>query len=245
MPDLELILLGNLVAVVVGCSKTGVPGMGILAVALMANLMPGETKLSVGTLLPMLIAADLFAVAYYRHHAQWNHIRKLLPWVLLGLVLGAFALDLTGRWFSLLLGGLVLVMLLVDLLRRGERLAHVPRHPLFAASMGTATGFATTVGNVAGPIMTVYLQAQGMDKNRFMGSMAWFFLIINCTKVPLFIGKGMINRESLLFDACMIPGVVAGALVGRRLFLLIPEKVFAGLVLALAALSALRLLWGS
>ena len=242
MPELSLLVLGNLVALIVGCAKTGIPGMGILAVVLMANLTPGNTQLSVGTLLPMLIAADIFAVAYYRHHAQWGHIRKLLPWVMAGLVLGAFALDLTGRAFDLMLGGLVLLLLLVDQLRKTERLSHIPRHPLFAAFMGISTGFATTIGNVAGPIMTIYLLSQGMNKHRFMGSMAWFFLIINCIKVPLFASKGMITEASLLFNLCMIPGIVLGAVVGRKLFALLPEKLFARLVLGLAALSAMKLM---
>lgn len=71
MDMLELDLTGwvvvSLCAVMVGLTKTGIPGFGILVVPLMAAVLPARS--SVGVLLGILILADLFAVAYHRHNA--------------------------------------------------------------------------------------------------------------------------------------------------------------------------------
>jgi uncharacterized membrane protein YfcA len=236
-----LLLAGNLIAFLLGFAKTGLPGMGILAVVLMANTLD-QTRLSVGVMLPLLIVADLCAVAIYRSHAQWGLIRRLMPWVLAGVALGAVALDnVRGQSFNVLLGGLVLVLIGLDLLRQRLGWHALPHHPAFGALLGVATGFATTIGNVAGPVMTLYLISQGLDKNRFMGSMAWFFLLLNSLKVPIFVWQGMITEETLGLDARLLPGVFVGALIGRLAYRHIPQQTFNRLVLLLAALSALHL----
>ena len=61
----------------VGLSKTGIPGVAILVVPLMAIAIPARQ--SVGVLLGILILADIFAVVYHRHNAKWSHVLRLLP----------------------------------------------------------------------------------------------------------------------------------------------------------------------
>jgi uncharacterized protein len=232
---------GNLITLLLGFAKTGLPGAGILAVVLMA-LNLEATRQSVGVMLPLLIVADVCAVALYRSHAQWGLIRRLMPWVLAGVALGACALDqVEGQAFNFMLGGLILLLLGLDLLRQRLGWHALPRHPAFGALLGIATGFATTIGNVAGPVMTLYLISQGLDKNRFMGSMAWFFLILNSLKVPIFLWQGMITAATLQLDLHLLPGVLVGAWLGRLIFRHIPQKTFTWLVMLLAALSALHL----
>ncbi len=114
--------------------------------------------------------------------------------------------------------------------------------------MGLAAGFGTVVGNAAGPVMGIYLISMGMLKAEFMGTWAWFFMIVNLSKLPLFGSLGMITTETLLFSLALMPCLILGALIGKRLFLLIPQKVFDPLVLGLALIAAMRMvaggLWG-
>jgi uncharacterized membrane protein YfcA len=83
-----LIALG---AVFVGLGKGGLPGVGNLTVVLLAVALPA--KASVGVLLPILIAADVVAVSIYRRHALWPYILKLLPWMVVGIVIGYFVFS--------------------------------------------------------------------------------------------------------------------------------------------------------
>jgi len=234
------LLLGALAALLVGFSKTGVPGLGILMVPLMAMVFPA--KLSVGAVLPMLIVGDILAVKLYRRHAQWNKLWPLFPWVLAGCIPGAWALWAFGdKQFQPALGWLVLGMIALDVLRRWLRWDRVPQHWAFVGFTGFAAGFATTLGNVAGPIMSIYLLAHGLKKNEFLGTGAWYFLIVNVAKIPIFAGVGIITAETLRFDLLAVPAILVGAALGWYTQSRLPQRVFNIAVLALAAVAALRL----
>jgi uncharacterized membrane protein YfcA len=236
------LLAGNGSTFFTGCSKTGIPGASILGVVLLANLME-ETRQSVGILLPLLISADLFAVGYYRRHTDWTILTRMLPWTVCGLALGAVALrHIPDGTFAPILGALVLGILTLEIIRQQLQWDHIPHHPVVAALLGITAGFTTTIGNLAGPVMALYLLSLGLDKNRFMGSMAYFFLIINCLKVPIFIFSDMITPDSLRISVQFLPGILLGALIGRWLFLRIPQKPFQLSVQILAGAAAIRLL---
>ena len=233
--------LAALAAVLVGFSKCGVPGTGILVVPLMALVFPA--KMSVGVLTPMLIVGDVFAVAFYRRHAQWNKLWSLFPSVAVGMVAAAWLLSrVDSQQMKPILGWLVLGLLVLDFIRQQLGWNQVPHHPLFIVVMGFLGGFGTTLGNVAGPIMTIYFLARGLDKNAFIGTFSWFFLIVNVCKIPIYLHLGMTTTGSLEFNLYMIPLITVGALVGRWLLPRIPEKTFAALVMLLAAAGALRLI---
>jgi uncharacterized membrane protein YfcA len=248
-------LLGFLAAFLIGVSKTGVPGIGILVVPLLATAFGGRA--SVGTMLPMLIVGDIFAVRWYRQHTQWKRLVELIPWVLVGMAIGAVVLWRLGEMHTSrdllepIIGSLVLVMLGIHLLRQrwGERLS--PHSPVGIASTGTAAGFATTVSNAAGPIMGIYLTSLRLPKEQFMGTSAWYYFAVNLSKLPVFIVLSLINPEqpiitvrSLLFNVTAIPVIVAGVYVGRWLLPRIPQKLFDEVVLILAAVAAARLIIG-
>ncbi|HSV73406.1 MAG TPA: sulfite exporter TauE/SafE family protein [Chthonomonadales bacterium] len=244
--------LGAAAALLVGVSKTGVPGAGILVVPVMAALF--GSRLSVGTVLPMLIVGDIFAVTWYRRHARWDKLLGLVPHVLVGVASGALLLGLMkggagAQLMDSLIGLLVLAMLAVHLLRArvGDRIA--PTSGWGMAATGVTAGFATTVSNAAGPIMQIYLTASRLPKEQFMGTTAWYFLVVNLTKVPVFAvltlmdpASPMMTAASLSFNAAIAPVIVLGAFIGRWLLPRLPQRLFDNLMLALAAVAALNLL---
>jgi uncharacterized membrane protein YfcA len=233
--------LGLVAGVFVGLTKTGVPGLGILIVPLMATLFPA--KQSVGALLLMLIVGDVFAVTYYRRYTQWKRLWGLFPAVAVGIAAGTFTLSkIDSATLKPMLGWLVLCMLGLEIARQRFEWTDVPHKWWFVVGTGFLAGFTTTVGNLAGPIMGIYLISKGMPKHQFMGTAAVFFCIVNLCKVPLFARLGMITGETIRFDVFAIPFIVAGALAGKWLLPRIPQKVFNATVLILAAVAALRLI---
>lgn len=235
-------LLGITVGLIAGLAKTGLPGCGILAVPLIAMVFPA--KLSVGALLPLLIVGDVCAVTFYHRHAQWKKLLELFPCVLVGIALGALVLwKINSSQLKPLLGGLILILLGLELARRRFGWENFPHRPWFVILMGSLAGFATTLGNVAGPIMNIYFISKGFKKDEFMGTTAWYFLIFNCVKIPIYAGLGMINQTALEFDLFMIPAVLAGAFAGRLLLGIVPQRAFNFIILFLAAVAAIRLLF--
>ncbi len=226
----------------VGLSKSAIPGLGILFVPLFAQVLPARA--STGALLPLLILGDVFAVILYRRHAVWGHLVRLLPWTAAGIVLGFLLMGkLDDAVFKPVLGALVIVMLAVnlgrDLRARGPKTDREPSlrgwpAVVFSAVMGLLAGATTMVANAAGPVMMVYLLSMRLPKDEFLGTSAWFFLIVNCVKVPFSAGLGLITPPSLLLDAALSAAVVAGALAGAVAAKRMPQKVFGIAVQALS-----------
>ena len=191
------ILLGAGAALLVGVSKTGMPGLAIPAVVMMAEAFPDDARLSVGALLPVLILGDLFALAWYRRHAQWDRLWHLCPFVVLGMIPGYVVLTwIDPAGLRVLLGTLVLALLALEMYRRRSRWFHEPHRGWFTATAGVLAGFGTTVGNAAGPVMSIYLVGSRLDKHELIGTAAWFFFLVNVSKIPIFCASGMITGSS-------------------------------------------------
>ena len=246
MPDLSAIqwILAAAVGLFLGFSKTGVAGAGILVVPLMATIFP--VKASVGILLPMLIVGDFMAVAYYRRHAVWRHLVGLLPWVLVGMPLGYLALKYSNnQQMKTALGFLVLGLVALQIVK--GRCGHwmenkLPHTWWFVALAGLLSGFATTLANAAGPIMSVYLLAKGLPKKEFIGTGAWYYMIVNLLKFPLYVSLGIITTDSLAFNAWMAPAILLGAVLGILVLPRIPQKLFEWIVILMTAIASLRLI---
>jgi uncharacterized membrane protein YfcA len=230
--------LGVLCAGLIGTSKTGVPGLGILVVPLMV-LVAGDARLSAAWLLPTLCIADVFALWYWRRHAAASKLFALAPWVLAGILAGAAALALPERVLRAMVGIIVVLMLFAYLYRR----AYPGTSPdsAHAAPYGLAAGFATTVANAAGPVMNMYLLRKKLSKEEFVAMGAWFFFLVNITKIPIYVWHDLFSRHSLAFNAVTAPAVFAGAVTGRWLIERIPGRLFERLIVALTIGSTILL----
>lgn len=230
----------------IGISKTGVPGVGILAIPFVAAVLPA--KASTGLILPMLIVGDVFAVAYYRQHTVWRHLVRLMPCAAVGIAIGAGLMGVVNdRQLRPIIGGTVLAMLAINQWRsaRAQGDLSVPEGWWFPVVMGLLAGVTTMMANAAGPIMTLYLLAMQLPRTVFVGTGAWYFLLLNCFKVPFSRGLGLINPDSVQINLRLAPAIVVGAVLGLFVLKHIPEKAFNQAVQVLAAVAAVNLLAGS
>ncbi|MFZ5496642.1 MAG: sulfite exporter TauE/SafE family protein [Verrucomicrobiota bacterium] len=232
-----------LAAVLFGFSKTGIPGISILSVGILANLMPA--KLATGVVLPLLIFADIFAFYTYRKNLEWRRVGGLLPWAVGGVALGWLALGrIDDRQTARLVGAIIALMLALQVWRRwrnpDEAAARAPAW--FGPVMGLFAGVTTMIANAAGPVMTLYLLAMRLGKLELLGTGAAFFLLINWIKVPFAAQLGIINGSSLTLNLWLLPAVALGALLGRPVVERVNQRLFESLALCFAALAAGKLL---
>jgi uncharacterized membrane protein YfcA len=229
-------------AFLVGVSKTGIAGIGMLFVVLFAQIMPA--KEATGVVLPLLCFGDIVAVTAYRQHANWPHLWRLFPWTAAGVVIGFFAMGRLDNAEAKLLTALIVVGLVgAHLYRRVRGGGHEAEHGAwFAPTIGVLAGFTTLVANAAGPLMAVYLLAMRLPKMEYVGTAAVFFLLINLFKVPFMIALNLITPPSFAFNLVLAPAVLVGALVGKRILARINQRWFENLALGLAALAGLKLL---
>ena len=229
MFDLDIIgwFVIALSAIMVGVAKTGIPGVGILVVPLMAGVLPARS--SVGVLLGILILADLFAAGYYRRNAQWQHLVRLLPIAFMGIIAGYFGLRaVSDEQLKPIIGIIVLVMLGFNYWRSKVRSEDtpVPTQWWFVVGLGFLAGVTTMMANAAGPIMIIYLLAMKLPKIEFVGTSAWFFFVVNWLKVPFSAKLELMTVESLKLNLMMLPFITIGAVLGILVLKKIPQKAF-------------------
>jgi uncharacterized protein len=238
-------VLAGVGAAMVGLAKTGIAGLGVLAVAIFATVLPARE--SVGILLVILIFTDFVAVGVYRRDASWPHLLRLFPWAGAGVLVGAAAFGgMNDALVRMFIGGILIGLVVLQLLRRtaGDLpLEENPNRGLVAIT-GLAAGFTTMVANAAGPLMVLYLLAMRLPKFTFVGTAAWFFLVLNLFKVPFSVSLGLITPASLVFSLKLVPVALLGALSGRWIITHMNQRMFEGIALLLTLLAGVRMLVG-
>jgi len=245
----------------IGLSKGGIAGIGILPIAIFALVLPASA--SVGIVLPLLICGDIVAVSIFRRHAVWGHLQRLFPWAATGIIGGFLTLyglqqthydpKLVNHQVGRCIGGILILIVLLHVWRSratshndveaNQEAVLVPQNSWQIWGVGIAAGFATMVANASGPILVIYLLAMRLPKMQFIGTAAWFFLILNLFKVPFMYLLNLINAASLTLDLKLAPCVVAGVLTGRQIIGHIDQKLFENIALALTFVAALRMMF--
>ena len=235
-------LLILLASFIIGLTKAGLKGVDMLSVTLMAIVF--GSKASTGIVLPLLCLADIAAVAYYNRHAEWKHFKKLTPWMVVGIVLGVYlGRDMDEAIFRKIMAIIILLTIVIALVMEYRKSQEVPRHPLFVVSTGLAAGFTTMIGNLAGAFSNLYFLAMRVDKNSFIGTAAWIFLIINLVKFPLqvFFWKN-ITVQSLKIDAMLVPTLAIGFVAGIFIVGKIKDEQYRKVVLILTLAGSILML---
>jgi uncharacterized membrane protein YfcA len=234
-------LLTLLSAFLVGLSKSGLKGIGMIAIPMLVYLY--GAKASVGILLPILIFGDLMALYYYHRNVHFKLIIRLIPFAITGILVAV----LTGHWindsqFQVTIAFALLACIGILLYNEWRGKGEVVHNRWLSGGLGMAGGFATMIGNAAGPIFNLYLLSMKLPKNSFIGTGAWFFLFLNLFKVPFHIGVWKtINWTTFHMDVLMIPGILAGTFLGQYIVRFIPEKGYRIFVYSVITLSAFLL----
>ena len=208
-------LFFGVAAMIIGMSKCGIPGLGILNVVIFQNILLAKDATGFG--LPLLVLGDFCAMIAYRRHAEWKQIAKLIPWAGLGVVGGFFVLGAIDNVQARLLIGISLVIMIVlHLVKGGKSAAGASglSSPYVAPVIGAMAGFVSMIANAAGPLMMLYLLAMRMPKMAFMGTSVYFFTLLNLFKVPFLVYLDIVTFESAGANLRLIPFVIGGAFFG-------------------------------
>jgi uncharacterized protein len=247
MPHLSTLewLLAAAAALGVGLSKAGLAGIGLFHVIVFAFLFGARE--STGYVLPLLVAGDICAVVALHQHVRWEYVRRMLPPACLGVILAALSMGwISDAAFKPVIGWIVLALALMQAarLRWTNWMGAVPHTRPAVWVIGLVAGGATMLANAAGPVIALYCLAVGLPKFEVVGTLAWFFLIVNIFKLPFSAGLGLIRTETLFVAVVLLPVVVTGVFSGRWIVHRLPQRVFDVLMLGFAVLAAMRLIFG-
>jgi uncharacterized membrane protein YfcA len=225
-----------------GISKSGFgAGFGSLAVPLMALAVSVPEAAAI--LMPVLLVMDVMGVHALRRHFDWQLCKFLLPFGLLGTVVGTLLFKLVD---ARLVAGLVGVFTLLFL---AQRLAFAPRAdspppPRWLGGILTILGgFTSFVAHAGGPPVNAYLVPLRLPPLVFAATMSLFFFVLNLSKWLPYAWLGLLDMRNMATSLVLLPVAPIGVLVGVRIAHLIQPVLFYRLVYAGMLLTGLKLVW--
>lgn len=236
-------LLASGSAFLLGISKAGIKGIAALIVTGLA--LAYGAKNSTGIMMPLLICGDIMAVSYYKRHVKWGYIKKLLPWMILGVLLGVFGGQaISEKTFTYSMVIIILGSVFMMYYWEQKKNKVIPSHWSFSGLMGVLAGFTTMIGNLAGAFANIYFLAMRLPKNEFIGTAAWLFFIINVFKIPFHVLVWeTINTSSIVISTTLLPSVIIGFLVGIQIVKKIENDNYRKLILLFTALGGIAILF--
>lgn len=211
-------------------------GGGVLLIALMPGLLPAEAIVPVHGVVQL--ASNLSRAYFARSFIAWTPIRPFA----LGAVLGAAAgsrvvVVLPDRWLPILLGGFILVVTWVPLVR-------TLNWPGRFFTIGAVQTFVSLFVGAAGPLVSPLLLREGYEHHRVVATHGAMMTLLHTMKTITFVLLGFSFASWWPLLAGMILAVTAGSWVGNRLRHRLPEAklrfAFKILLTALAVRLLLR-----
>ncbi len=239
----ELWFLCFICGMLVGMAKVGISGLAMLAVPILAEIFGGRP--STGILLPMLCIGDIFAVKYYTQHTEWFYVLRLMPFTLIGILIALFVgNNISDDLFKDIIAITILISITVMIWRERQQNNIVfPNRWWVSLLIGLTGGFATMIGNAAGPIMSLFLLSIQLPKNAYIGTGAWYFMIVNLVKVPLHIFIwNTITLRTFSLNIATLPAIALGSILGVKIVKKIPEKPYRIFIIVITSITALNLL---
>ncbi len=254
-PGIPVAVFWGFVAVAVliqGISKSGFAGgAGILSLPLMMLVMPVDKVAA--TLLPLLILCDMNAIYNHWHNKDWGPILRVYVPAVGGILLGALVWWWVGREgverYSLPIKrfvGVIAILFALYIIAKEASMQWVERHkagPKTAVLAGVTAGFTSTIAHAAGPIVSLYMFSLGMGKSLFVGTVAWTFTLINLTKLPFYVGVGLVDFSVLRFDVFLIPLIPIGSYLGKWMHHRVSESLFNRVILVLTCIAGIQLVF--
>ena len=237
-----LSIAAALAAFLIGCSKAGIKGISPIAVTLLA--LAYGAKNSTGIMLPLLITIDIAAVIYYNKKCNWQLLFKLLPYVAIGVVIGAFIGDaMPEEIFKKVMAAIIIISVSLMVWYERSTIQLESRSTGLGMILGILAGITTMIGNLAGAFANLFFLSMRLSKETFIGTAAWLFFVINLFKLPfhIFMWK-TIDLNSFYVGLWLLPFLAIGFIMGLKLVTLFNDSSYRYFIILMTFIGAVVML---
>jgi uncharacterized membrane protein YfcA len=244
MHDLTFWLVAVAAVFMVGLSKSGlVSSMGLIAVPLLAQVMPPRD--AAGMMLPLLLVMDAIAIWTYRRDANWTILWIVVPGAMVGTVAGWVLWTVVTDAVVNLLVGVISVAFVVWALSPLAKKIVANAHPSrpWGTFWGGVAGFTSFISHTGGPPFQIYVLPQRLAPVIYSGTTAFFFGIVNTSKLIPYWFLGQLNVSNMTAAAFLAPVAIAGVLVGVALVRRISTTLFYYVAYAMVFVLGLKLVY--
>lgn len=240
--DWHFYLVAIPAVLLLGISKSGFGvGFGSMAVPLMALAVTVPQAAAV--LMPVLLLIDLLGVAALRRNFDKKLLKFLLPFGLLGILVGTLTFKLLdANVVAGIVGGFTLLFLAQRFLFPPKADSAPPPRWL-GAILTTTSGFTSFVAHAGAPPISAYVIPLKLSPLVFAATMSYFFFVINLSKWVPYVWLGILGWESLYTSLLLLPFAPIGVWVGVRIAKRINPVLFYRLVYTGMFLTGCKLVW--
>ena len=218
-------LLAIVAVILLGLSKGGFFGLGVMALPLMSLFVPPLQAAAI--LLPTVLAQDVLTIWTYRANwSAWN-LKIMIPGMAVGIVIAALlAASLSAAHIRLAVGLSAAAFVLRHWLgQRFDRLAS-RSNTLTGLVFDAIGGFTTLLANAGGPAWQMHLLPQGLDKLTYAGTLTILFAVSNIMKIPAYGALGQLTADNLAIGAVLLPAAMIANYAGLWLVRRTPTELF-------------------
>ena len=243
MIDPFFVAIAVAAVLIVGLSKAGLlGGLGVVGVPLLTLVMAPRD--AAGMMLPVLLCMDAVAIWMYRKECDWSLLRIMLPGAAIGTLVGWALWAVVSDAVVLLMVGVVTLLFVLDaILPLRKKLEGLPPSKPWGVLWGGVAGFTSFISHTGGPPFQIYVLPRRLPPAVYAGTTAFFFAIVNTSKLVPYYFLGQLNVQNLTMSAALAPVGVAGVFLGVYLVRRINARLFYRIAYWLVFLLALQLIW--
>lgn len=224
-------------------------GSTVLVVTVGAQFLPLDVLLP--TYVPVNMLLSGWLVARHRSHVDRPLLlRRILPVMGTGMGVGLLLPEALPRGpllgaFGLFVVALALPELIASRRRDTSPVPQAPQAAPLAAPLATAAlflgGAIHGLFGSGGPLVVYVMGRLGLDKGPFRATLSALWLILNAVLVANYVARGVLNGDTLLRSAALLPCLAFGAWLGERLHARVDVRLFRTSVFTLLLLAGLSL----
>jgi uncharacterized membrane protein YfcA len=227
--------------ILLGLSKGGFAGIGVIATPLTALYLPPLEAAAL--ILPILIIQDVISVWWYRRDYDLWNLKVLLPGALAGMGLAwIFAVWVSDAALRITVGVIGISFVLYSVF------THIPAegHRKTALSgwfWGGVSGFTSFLSQAGGPPYQVHVLPQRLPKLTLVGTTTIFFAVVNALKIGPYFALGQFSTVNFATSLVLLPIAVAANALGIWLVRVTPMEMFYRIAYTLVFCVSVLLLW--
>ncbi len=227
--------------ILLGLAKGGFAGIGILGVPLMALMISPVQAAAI--LLPILLVQDVVSVWVFRRERDDRVLMQMLPGAALGIAAGyALAALVSVAMVELAVGAITLVFA-IQRMRAGAAALATEATTWRGVVMGAASGFTSQIAHAGGPPFQMHVVPLKLDRDRFIGTSAIFFAVVNWMKVPAYWALGQFSTVNMQTALVLMPLAIASTWAGVWLVKKVDAVNFYRIIHVLMLVVGAKLVW--
>lgn len=218
-------------------------GAGLVAIPMLAFILPVSTAVSVATVLTTL--SSIQQVSREWSQIAWRQFTVIFLYSMVGVGLGLYFLKLLDEDIMRHCLGAFLILYAIYALSAADTSRLLPRHwhGALGAGVGMVGGLCSALfGAGAGPIYVVYFDILRLEKAVFRATMSAVVLLGGVARIVGYGSFGFYGRSTIALLAVGLPLVIVGSWLGDQLVYRLSARSFSRLVAALMLLSGITLL---